>query len=99
MDRFYEKCRTAGEKGECILDGENMTIAGSKYQDGIALAGEPDIATLLNYNFSNANKKFAASFSDRDMLKKINNMSSKNAEEKFSFNTFVTAIIQKETNI
>lgn len=97
LDRFYEKCRTAGEKGESILDGENMTIAGSKYQDGIALAGEPDIATLLNYNFSNANKKFRATFSDRGMLEKINNMSSDKAKEKFSFNTFVTAMLVQST--
>ncbi len=97
LDRFYEKCRTAGEKGESILDGENMTIAGSKYQDGIALAGEPDIATLLNYNFSNANKKFRATFSDRGMLEKINKMSSDKAKEKFSFNTFVTAMLVQST--
>ena len=74
-----------------------MTIAGSKYQDGIALAGEPDIATLLNYNFSNANKKFRATFSDRGMLEKINNMSSDKAKEKFSFNTFVTAMLVQST--
>ena len=98
LDKFYEKCsKVSAEKGESILDGDNMVIAGSKYKDGIALAGEPDIATLLNLTFANADKRFFSTFSDRGRLKKMRNMSSDQIKEKYSFNTFVVAMLVQST--
>ena len=98
LDKFYEKCsKVSAEKGESILDGDNMVIAGSKYKDGIALAGEPDIATLLNLTFANADKSFFSTFSDRGRLKKMRNMSSDQIKEKYSFNTFVVAMLVQST--
>ncbi len=98
LDRFYEKCdKTGNEKEESILDGENMVIAGFKYKEGIALAGEPEIAKLLNIHFSNADGKFYSTFSNRNNLNKINSMSSSKAKEDFSFNTFITAMLVQST--
>ena len=99
LDRFYEKCEKAGEKGENILDGEDMVIAGSKYKEGIALAGEPDIASLLNANFSNADKKFKAKYSIRTKLEKMQRMSRDEIRSTFSFNTFVVAMLIQSTFI
>ncbi len=98
LDSFYEKCsKMSAEKGESILDGENMIIAGSRYRDGIALAGEPDIATLLNTNFSNADKKFRSAFSKRKRMEKLQNMTSGGIKAQFSFNTFVVAMLVQST--
>jgi len=100
LDNFYNKCsKVSTEKGENILDGENMVIAGTKYKDGIALAGEPDIATLLNLNFSNADKKFRSTYSNRDRFEKMQGMSKDEIKPKFSFNTFVVAMLAQSTFI
>ena len=100
LDSFYEKCSKEEKKrGECILDGENMIVAGSKYKEGIAIAGEPDIASLLNKHFSNEDKKsFHSAFSNRDKLEKIRDLSTKEViRDQFSFNTFVIAMLAQST--
>ncbi|MBR6173551.1 MAG: hypothetical protein IKQ49_10360 [Eubacterium sp.] len=98
LDRFYEKCNNVSkDKGESILDGENMVIAGTKYKDGIALAGEPDIASLLNSNFSNADSKFHSTFSERKKLEKMQGMSTDEIKSKYSFNTFVISMLIQST--
>ena len=92
LDKFYEKCSKAGEK-ESILDGENMVIAGSKYKDGIAMAGEPDIASLLNKHFSNKDSKFKSTFSESTKLNQIKGLSKNSVSETYSFNTFVVSML------
>ena len=99
LDSFYEKCEKAGDKGENVLDGKNMSIAGTRYKDGIMLAGEPDIATLLNKNFSNAKGDFKARFSDRDRLSQIDRISQEQSKDTYSFNSFVTSMLVQSTFI
>ena len=99
LDSLYEKCKNAGDEGENVLDGKNMSIAGTKYKDGIMLSGEPDIATLLNKNFANEKGGFEATFSDRNRLNEIKTMSQEEVKTDFSFNTFITAMLVQSTFI
>ena len=92
LDRFYEKCSQAS-KEENVLDGENMVISGAKYKDGIAMAGEPEIASLLNKHFSNADKNFKATYSNRTKLKEIKNLSTNKVSEEYSFNSFIISML------
>ena len=45
----------------------------------------------------NADKRFFSTFSDRGRLKKMQNMSSDQIKEKYSFNTFVVAMLVQST--
>lgn len=103
LDSFYEKCKNAGDKlrnsdeRENVLDGNNMAVAGVKYEDGIAIAGEPDIASIMNEHFANVEGDFKAKYSQRTKLDQMNSMSQDQCKPQYSFNTFVSAMLVQST--